>query len=888
MFDESSLDFIIFCVLGTAFLGWAFGIAGFFRAGMAMRRIDRLEQIERERAKAAIHADRQSTPEAAAPVEPPAIQPEPVPAIPEPAAVLPEPESAPVIETLPAPPEPTTPPTLPPEPAPSPGLDLEAILTMRWGVWLGAAALLFAGVFLIRYAVDRGLIGPAMRCAMAGLLGMALILGGQWAKRRSTGTAGPRDHVPAALAAGGVAVLLTASYGAGPYYGLLPPPIAFLLMGAAGLGGLALSLSEGRLVAVVGLAGAFLTPALVETDHPSLPGLFAYLLVVLGASIAVMRYTAWTWLGWVATAASALWVVVVSDAVSGSTDIWAPAMFVPAAALLNLALLPDAALETRAGRRLAWVPFAMLGVAALVLVDSYNIDVSKLGLLMMLPVAVWTGWRRPALDRLPWLAALLLFALLGIWVLPPVGSTGEAIRTMDRVQAVLPGPFAPADLVPYLETGTLAALFMAGAGLWLERRTPRPTVWAALTAAVPVIVLAIGFARVEAFRADIDWAFAALSLMGALVGTTALAMREGSKPRAGVHAAGAVAALALALAMQLTDQWLSFAIALILPGLALIEEQTGLRALRQVAVAVAGVVLARLLLNWYVLDYAFGDQPVINGLIVAYALPAVFFAVAALRFRRGGNDLAVGLLFAGAAALGTVFVAAEIHHWASHGGVRGPSLLEPGLHATALALLALAVLRADRGLEHAVLRWAWWFQGMGGLIGAMLLIPLADIASREPGGPLLDSALAAYVAPGLLAVLARREPEIKALRPLPTVLSLYALGAGFVWLTVEVNRASRSYATGAARHQAEIWGYSGAWLAYGVILMALGIRTQSKLLRLAALTVVGVTSVKVFLIDIGGIGGLWRVMSFLGLGLVLIGLGAIYRRFVAPAPAPEA
>jgi uncharacterized membrane protein len=29
--------------------------------------------------------------------------------------------------------------------------------------------------------------------------------------------------------------------------------------------------------------------------------------------------------------------------------------------------------------------------------------------------------------------------------------------------------------------------------------------------------------------------------------------------------------------------------------------------------------------------------------------------------------------------------------------------------------------------------------------------------------------------------------------------------------------------------------------------------------------------------------GLWRVLSFLGLGLALIGLGVVHRRFVLPA-----
>ena len=46
---------------------------------------------------------------------------------------------------------------------------------------------------------------------------------------------------------------------------------------------------------------------------------------------------------------------------------------------------------------------------------------------------------------------------------------------------------------------------------------------------------------------------------------------------------------------------------------------------------------------------------------------------------------------------------------------------------------------------------------------------------------------------------------------------------------------------------------------------------------------------KVFLVDMGGLTGLWRVLSFLGLGLTLIALGSLYGRFVAkPAEPPPA
>ena len=66
--------------------------------------------------------------------------------------------------------------------------------------------------------------------------------------------------------------------------------------------------------------------------------------------------------------------------------------------------------------------------------------------------------------------------------------------------------------------------------------------------------------------------------------------------------------------------------------------------------------------------------------------------------------------------------------------------------------------------------------------------------------------------------------------------------------------------------------------------MAIGIAAGNRHLRLAALAIVGLTTAKVFLVDMSDLVGLWRVLSFLGLGLVLIGLGAAYRRLVAPAP----
>ena len=121
-------------------------------------------------------------------------------------------------------------------------------------------------------------------------------------------------------------------------------------------------------------------------------------------------------------------------------------------------------------------------------------------------------------------------------------------------------------------------------------------------------------------------------------------------------------------------------------------------------------------------------------------------------------------------------------------------------------------------------------------------------------------------------------------------IGLFALVAGFVWLSLEVRLLFHPGARlgGAGVLDAEMWTFSGVWLAYGAVLMAAGIRFGARMVRLAALAVIAVVVGKVFLVDMAELGGLWRVLSFLGLGLSLIGLGAVFRRFVVTSLAPPA
>ena len=67
-----------------------------------------------------------------------------------------------------------------------------------------------------------------------------------------------------------------------------------------------------------------------------------------------------------------------------------------------------------------------------------------------------------------------------------------------------------------------------------------------------------------------------------------------------------------------------------------------------------------------------------------------------------------------------------------------------------------------------------------------------------------------------------------------------------------------------------------AWLVRGMM-------AESRLLRMAGLALLTAVTLKVFLIDAASLTGLLRILSFLGLGIALIGIGWAYGRVMGTA-----
>ena len=122
-------------------------------------------------------------------------------------------------------------------------------------VWVGGVALALGGIFLVRYTIQQGLIGPGVRIFLGAFLALALVAAGEWSRRTeklSTLSGVPSAHIPGTLTAAGTTVAYATVYAAYGLFGFLPPASAFILLGGVALLTLGAALLHGPALAGLG------------------------------------------------------------------------------------------------------------------------------------------------------------------------------------------------------------------------------------------------------------------------------------------------------------------------------------------------------------------------------------------------------------------------------------------------------------------------------------------------------------------------------------------------------------------------------------------------------------------------------------------------------------
>ncbi len=821
-------------------------------------------------------------------------------------APAPKPVSAPTPEALPAASEPPeakieAPPTpsgpeppaaapAPPAPAARPKISLEERFGTQWVVWAGGIALALGGFFLVRQAIEQGWFGPGARVLLAGAVALALIGAGEWMRRRElqTGLAGlPKAHIPSVLTAAGTAIAYADVYAAYALYGFIGPTAAFLLLGVVALGTLAAALLHGPALAGLGLVGAFITPLIVSTEQPNYWALYLYLAVVTAAAFALARARLWRWLAVTAVIASVLWTLPGLDDLQALTPhvVHVAIGFTLAALLIISGLLfgPDSARgeidPVSSGALMAYL------FASMLLVVASGHDTLALTLFVVLVTSTLAiAWRTDAAAAAVPAAAILVTLIFVQWSIDfdvgqlglPTGPVPDSLWEPDQFLFGTP-----------LTLGAAFAALFGASGFLAQDRDERPLVaalWSASAVFAPIAILIALYYRIAGFDRSIPFASAALVLAGIFAfATDALNRRSPDAERAAsaIFATGSIASLALSLALE--KGWLTVSLALMVPGIAWVAEKRSLPALRWLATAVAVGVLGRIAWDPRIVGDAIGTRPIFNWLLYGYGVPAASFWFAGSMLRKRADDVPARVVDAAAILFTVLLIVLEVQHYIERSDPYGS-----GSELAQVALDVSLLLAVVIGLERLRQKSGSVIHMIGArlLATALLFVIVFGLGAGvdpwqtgEPvGGPFINLVLLGYGIPALLAgVLAYVTRDA---RPhwYSTIVAVVALGLALGYLSLEIRTLYHGpVLTEGATSDAEQYTYSAVWLLFGVALLAAGIALRSLPLRIASAAVVVLTVLKVFLIDMSDLTGIYRALSFLGLGVVLIGIGWFYQ-----------
>ena len=244
-------------------------------------------------------------------------------------------------------------------------------------------------------------------------------------------------------------------------------------------------------------------------------------------------------------------------------------------------------------------------------------------------------------------------------------------------------------------------------------------------------------------------------------------------------------------------------------------------------------------------------------------------------------------------------------------GVGGTELTS-SLHAlaAAFALVAATVavefdgrwVTAAWAAEGAAIMWIGlrvrreWFRFCGAaLLGVAALRWMALSAAETPADFRLiwneSFALGGWII-ALVYALAwwhAREPALPAESHGPSVAALL-IGASIL-TTVLLTTQNGSYwevrgATMADATFAEQLTLSVLWALYAGTLIAVGIRQRYAPIRYMAIALIGLTTTKVFLVDLSGLEGIYRVLGLLAVGAILLIVSFLYQRTRAASAVP--
>lgn len=734
----------------------------------------------------------------------------------------------------------------------------------NWMVWMGGLCVALSGIFLARYSIEEGLLGPTARITLGIITGLGLLVAAEWLRRKTQ----VAFSAVAALAGGASVMLYSVILASLHLYQLWPPLLVFALLALVSLGSMLLALWHGPVLAVIGITGAYLVPLLLgESDGDPLL-VQIYVLIITAAALFLQRYVQRTWLLAITLAGTFGWWWLMQITGSGleSMGLYLTLagyclISIPHANFSLKKTFPDQPVKRslRAFFRIKSLDQQQLviGLALTLLAQAISILLNPAWesalvtwspLLLLVLIA---STRNENLKLLPWLSALLMilaivFNHLSTQLFMGIRTTGEHSVALQQLLLVW--------TLIYVVFATIH-----------RRKTRYPALALSLGTLFPLLALAL------------LWQFTELPIHASFVAATSLIlglayigrghMRQQRDPSKSWLIFAGHLGYSLAMVIFFDTATLTLALATQVVSLAWLHQQHPSGLLSGLMKIILMLIMARLtLLPWIAPQFE-------TSLLIYVGC----FALAVIASRMN-QSLSVRSWLEGASLhLGVLLCAMALRYFLYDGDMfrRQFNLTEASLNG--LLWGSLGLVYYYRGFLSDHLRSLYHH------IAELLLIafvfsyalvltwfnPLFNANDPVSSTPIANVLLIAYGAPLLLFILAGKFYKTS------YRTGFYALaGIGtWIFLNLEIRHLWQGELSFYPRAESgELYTYSLVWLVMAASSLLYGTLRQHQKLYQAGMLLLMVTIGKIFLIDMSGLTGLLRVASFMGLGLCLLGL----------------
>lgn len=753
---------------------------------------------------------------------------------------------------------------------------LRAGFEKNWMTWIGAIALALGGVFLAKYSLEAGLFSPAMRLSAGGLFGIGLIAAAYYLHYKRIVFEGFNNYIPAALASGGFMTCFALMFLAYNSFSMLSAEWAFIGLAVITVCASAMAIKLGPLLAVIGIIGAYSVPVWVNTGSGQLFSLLIYVALVSVAAAVVAHKVQRVWLWYL------LWVGHISWYLVGLTlfnydTVWVIGVFALLSILGLIAIarlgLGFNTLEVRPhsfkrlvnlfpdhGLLIAFIAPLMIAM----LLSVFNLQWQIVALLsialllfLVLKNSRWDAWQGVSL-----LIALLLVV------------SAKQTYAFDDALFIFKNEYG---------LGLLLALGLSGYGLYFGNKSPKRLAFHLLASLSMFALVGTLYAMIP--NTALATAYPLWAVLLCLMSAVLIKFTQNNTTlwQRFSYWVGANANITLAITMLLSDSGLTIALAVQVLLLSLLIKKYNVAMPHWPIKALVAALLLRLTLSPWTPSY---DELSIFGLhwsLVVYPLCIGLFFAAAKCFNT--SKLKIWLEGAALHCLALFVTTETSYQLVGH----YPQLFSLSFYEQVLLscnLLALGCVYLYRAQSAGQLGKLYRTAGLilSALAGLLLINTTLDnnpLLMRLYVGetPIFNWVILIWLVPSLLALWLA-----SLVKSLNAKLSQITLGVSGLLALLAINTLIRQYWQGGfiyldkATSDAELYSYSVIWLLLGALVVIAGHLKQQRLLQNVGLGILGAVIVKVFLIDMANLTGLLKALSFIGLGLSLVGLSWLFQK----------